>query len=558
MSKIEKDALWNAFILWKQARMPKAKEDDAFEVFAIEQILKDRDPSDEEIQSGNIGGGGDGGIDGYYFYIDRNLVRGQGFSPVASMSAELVLIQATRSPGFGEGKIDKLEKFCHYLLDWEDVNQYTNLRQSAKDGIMRFRENYEKLLSHHHTLTVEMHYASTSEYEPSSNVLTRIDLLKNYIQKQLSLAQINFTPWGCAKLLGAVREFPNKKLNLVKVKNFEMPDESVVCLCTVAAYAEFLDDGKGQPRTWMMEPNVRDYQGTNPVNRQIRETLNKSSWTEDFWWLNNGVTILADSCTVTGDKVTIENPELVNGLQSSYEIFNARQNPSLKDRHVLVKVIVAKEERSKNAIIKATNSQTTVSRVSLNATEPIQFDIEDRLRREGLYYDRRKGKYKLQKKPIKDIVSITALGQSIIAAFLQRPSDSRGRPETVLNDEKILPSIFSLDYDLDFYAACILIDRKCSDFIQGSDIADEWKVDLRYYVTMLAASSICDTAMPTASELAAIMPQIATKLSDKILQWCLDTARHHYVELGSTDKVAKGREMEDNIKKELAERHGLV
>ena len=38
---------------------------------------------------------------------------------------------------------------------------------------------------------------------------------------------------------------------------------------------------------------VRDYQGHNSVNKEIGNTL-VSSTPEDFWWLNNGVTIVAE------------------------------------------------------------------------------------------------------------------------------------------------------------------------------------------------------------------------------------------------------------------------
>src|SRR5258706_13709991 len=345
MSTLEQNALENAFRLWKDDRMPSDKDDKAFEIFTLEQILKDKDLSDEEIAHGNTGGGGDGGVDGFLFFIDRQLVREDNFTPKSAMSAELTLVQSTRTAGFDEGKVDKLEKFCHYLLDWKDLGAQKNLSQTAKDNMMRFRVSYEKLLPHEHTLSVNLHYASRSNHPPSSNVLLRIDELKAYIKSKLSLANVSFIPWGNVHLMEALRSNPKKKLILRKIKDLSMADSSIVCLCTVSDFAAFLDDGKGNLMTWIMEPNVRDYLGNNQVNKQIRSTLNSVTWTEDFWWLNNGVTILADSCTSAGDKVTIDNPEIVNGLQTSYEIFKARGNQTLADRHVLVKVIVAPDDR---------------------------------------------------------------------------------------------------------------------------------------------------------------------------------------------------------------------
>ena len=64
-------------------------------------------------------------------------------------------------------------------------------------------------------------------------------------------------------------------------------------------------------QTKFLESNVRDYNGLkNPVNEQIRTTLQSPGTNEEFWWLNNGITILADECPVDGHKAKIKNPKL--------------------------------------------------------------------------------------------------------------------------------------------------------------------------------------------------------------------------------------------------------
>ena len=49
-------------------------ESDYFELFASEQALKDYDLSWEEIESGIVGAGGDGGIDGFYLFVNGDAV----------------------------------------------------------------------------------------------------------------------------------------------------------------------------------------------------------------------------------------------------------------------------------------------------------------------------------------------------------------------------------------------------------------------------------------------------------------------------------------------------
>jgi len=61
MSQLDVKALEANFEGWMDERMPDSSKHDAFERFAIEQVLKDADLSDDEIDSGLIGGPDDGG-----------------------------------------------------------------------------------------------------------------------------------------------------------------------------------------------------------------------------------------------------------------------------------------------------------------------------------------------------------------------------------------------------------------------------------------------------------------------------------------------------------------
>ncbi len=123
MSQLDRESLDNRFGTWKKARLPDATDSVAFEVFTAELILKDADLSDSEIESGIAGGGGDGGVDGFFFFIDRALVLSDAFVPRASQNAQLDIIQSTLTAGFDEAKIDKLGNFCRYLLDWQDLSE---------------------------------------------------------------------------------------------------------------------------------------------------------------------------------------------------------------------------------------------------------------------------------------------------------------------------------------------------------------------------------------------------------------------------------------------------
>jgi hypothetical protein len=59
---------------WCARRMVGLSGVDSFEFFCADQFLKQYSMSDAEIISGLVDGGQDGGIDGFYFLLNRVLV----------------------------------------------------------------------------------------------------------------------------------------------------------------------------------------------------------------------------------------------------------------------------------------------------------------------------------------------------------------------------------------------------------------------------------------------------------------------------------------------------
>ena len=83
----------------------------------------------------------------------------------------------------------------------------------------------------------------------------------------------------------------------------------------------------------------------------------------------------------SGKAVTIEDPQVVNGLQTSTEIFKyfSAANTEGDEREVMVRIIVPGKVESSDRIIKATNSQTSIPQASLRATDKVHRDIEEYL-----------------------------------------------------------------------------------------------------------------------------------------------------------------------------------
>ena len=146
MGEQDKRALETNFQNWKAARAASLPDSDAFELYVIGEVLKNHDLSDDEITYGNVGGGDDGGTDGIYFFINRNLMSADSDTPESASSAELILIQAKYRDSFAEDTIQKLESFVRDLLDWsKPVDSLSYLNSAVRDSIQCFRDKHDEV-----------------------------------------------------------------------------------------------------------------------------------------------------------------------------------------------------------------------------------------------------------------------------------------------------------------------------------------------------------------------------------------------------------------------------
>jgi hypothetical protein len=199
------------------------------------------------------------------------------------------------------------------------------------------------------------------------------------------------------------------------------------------------------------------------------------------------------------------------------------------------------DERSRIKIIKATNYQTAVKDMSLRANDKIHLDIEDRLKLYGLFYDRKKGEYRRLRKPISQIVGPDALAQAVIAIALQKPDEARARPLTFVNNN--YGGIFDETYDKDLYAACILIDRQVTSYMEQEAVTSDEKRDLHYYVGAIVCSLLASKSHPTPPEIAGLAKTCVVPIDIPTLETAADIAITAYKKLGATDKVAKSVSM---------------
>lgn len=453
--------LLNAILDKLKAEYPAGiPDDDLFELYCSDNILINFDLDHSEIEVGIVDGTKDAGIDAAYVFINRQLLTDDfNFAAVKQpVDIELYVIQAKNQDSFKEGPVDKLSASLPLLLDTEHSD--ATVEALFKPAVVKIARSFlramKELAGEFPKVSIRIYYCCKGNV-PNDVVLAKEKSLISTLKSKYQ--NVEFHNLGAQDLYERSRNQKRLVRELPTVGTPLSGADSYVALCKLSDYVGMISDDDENLITPMFEANVRAYQGEVEVNREITKSISDPTEGIDFWWLNNGVTIVADQAQFMNNKLTIENPVIVNGLQTSHVLHDSRSGLKADDsRKILVRIIVEKDREKRDEIIKATNRQTNIKPSSFRATEPIHKEIEDYLATIGFYYDRRKNQYKREGKPADKIVSIDRLAQAVLAILQQEPHTARARPTTAIKDEADYKKIFSEDktkHPLRMYGAIV-------------------------------------------------------------------------------------------------------
>ncbi len=537
---------------------PHIPESAFFEFFTAEQALKDFDLSYDEIDSGLIGGGGDGGIDAMYVLVNGDLVQEDDYATTSKqdLTLDLTILQAKRRSGFEETPVERFITSSEDVLDLSRrVQDLQTYHPAVLDAIQRFRTVHQALVNTFPTFRVTYYYASRAR-KVSNSVRAKVSKLESVVLRHFPGALFRFEFLGAGALLELARRSPKRtyKLALAETPISSANHVGFACLVTLRAYYDFITDERGVLRRQIFEANVRDHQGRTQVNSEIQDSL-RHPHSEDFWWLNNGISIVASQASLGGKTLTIEDPQIVNGLQTSSEVYTYFRDlmesssavgdtstTTTEERNILVRVMVPDDEGSRDRIIRATNSQTSVQLASLRATDKIHRDIEEYFSGRGLYYDRRKNYYKNRGVPRDRIVGIPYLAQSVMAILLQRPDTARARPSSLLKKDSDYSQIYSDNYPIRLYYVCAAAMRRVEAYLRqvGSELPRKERNNVKFHVGMHAVGSMTESGGRSPREVAELD---IDQLSDDRMAASFEAVNAAYEALGGTDRVAKGAEL---------------
>lgn len=526
-----------------------------FEFFSASQILKDYDLSDEEIENGIVGAGNDGGCDGIYIFLNKNLIMADQIEDIKASKEsviEMLIIQSKREYSFKEDALMKWKSISENLLSLSNsIEDYSKrYNEDVLDAYRMFRDLHAKLLRSRIKLTFRYVYATyVNELHP--NVKQQAEELKDIVKKHYPNATVEVDFVGADELFD---KYNSVSETIVNLPLSEVPialgrNKNYVALVSLQEYYNFITSSDGTLRKRFFEANVRDYQGPNNVNTSIRETLETNS-SEDFWWLNNGITILTSEATMVNNReLQLTNPEIVNGLQTSNEIYlyfskdtSVLQN---ENRNLLVRIIVPDSEESRDNIIFSTNNQTNIPKSSLRVTDPIHLQIEMYFKGRGLFYDRRKNHYKNQGRKTNEIIGVSFLGQCLITLFLKKPDYARARPSTLLTDDQTYKILYEDNQDLEVFYKCALLGKRIQANVKKTvEYSSAEKSDILFY---LLYGVVANKLHKNSIEVQDIKNFDIDSITDQEIDEIRNEIYSVYKENGGNGRVAKSSEFVNKV-----------
>lgn len=429
------------------AARQQQKESAAFEKFINHVMFSIDDPdafvSDVDmLDSVCVGGGKDTGIDGIGVRINGRLVASkedvqQLLEISRKIDIEFVFIQSKMQEHFdssefntaGLGVKDFFSKEPKLPCN-EAVSEYRKLKNYLY-------EDDEVLRKIQHNPSVSFYYVATGalpvdEHFNGVRRMIEDELCRN---TDCYFEEVRVELVGGKQILSYCRELENNftvQLNTNDIIPLTVPGndrikKAYIFTCYANEFMKILRKEDGSIRRSLFNDNVRDYLGAKgSVNREIKETIATSP--EMFSLCNNGITIVCSEFDQIKDKlVKIENPQIVNGCQTSNTLFENNAESGFDKVQLVVRIICTEDVEITNRVVRGTNKQNQVLDEAFEATKPYHQNLElyfnsiqDSLAR--LYYERRSKQYSFNPLIKKyQIVNLRILTQTFVAVFLESP-----------------------------------------------------------------------------------------------------------------------------------------
>lgn len=482
----------------------------AFEHFANYCILVSEFVDTLELEEVWAGGGNDTGLDGIAIIVNGALVTSpEQVDDLAEQNsyveATFVFTQAKSSSNFSTADFGT---FGHGVRDFFSQNPQLVRNDAVKHAASIMDRVISKAsLMRRGKPLCRLYYITTGTWQDDKNFTARIAALHEDLAGLQLFHEITISPIDAdriQKLFSATRNKATAEVtfvNRITLPDMDGVEEAYLGVLPVTEYLKLLADPAADViRRTLFYDNVRDFQGDNGVNKEIEHTI-AGKHQNHLAILNNGITIVAKELRLVGNKMTLEDYQIVNGCQTSHVLFNNRSQIDART-FVPVRIVSTPDDDLTNAVIKATNRQTPVSDDDLLALSDFQKKLETyyiAVTEPGrLYYERRSRQYNgvpgIEKVRI---VSIPVQLRCIASMFLDEPHRASRYYGTLL--KQIGEKIFKQNHDPLPYHLSAYANFKIEALFRNKTLDTRYR-PIRYHMLMALRYHLAPGKIPLFSK----------------------------------------------------------
>lgn len=413
-------------------------ESKRFEHFCAYSIIKSQhsetfDTLDVIVgDGGNSSQGSDTGLDAIGVLVNGRLVTDseelEEHTQSSYIEATFILVQSETSAHFDAAKIGTFAFGC---LDF--FSESPKLQRNGR--VAMYAELAQRIYGHSNKFSrgnpvCKLYYVTTGKWQNEIPLRARIDQARSDLSDTGLFSQVMVEPIGYEGVQKLYRRTKNPIqatfdfASKVTVKP-EIPGvaQAYIGFLPWSEFKKIILDESGNLKGGLFFDNVRDWQGYNPVNSGIRDTL-ESADKGRFVLMNNGLTIIAARVQPTADRFLIEDYQIVNGCQTTNVLFESG-NIIGDNVTIPLRLISTNDETIRNSIVKANNWQTQVKEEQLFALEEYPKKLEAFFAAHPpptkLFFERRSCQYDAQSVEKTRIVTFDGLIRSFAAMFLNEP-----------------------------------------------------------------------------------------------------------------------------------------
>ena len=409
-------------------------ESQAFEHFVNYCAISRHYPNAFDPEDVTVGGESDLGLDGVGILVNDHLARSREDvdyfkKALRRLDVDFVFIQAKRSAHFESADIGNFVAGVRQFFG-ESPPTGTNETLRVLHGIKE--HIFDSSIDMDRSPRCQLYYATTGTWQNEPPLRSRIDQVVADLRQTGLFSSVEFTPIDAESLKRLHRELHHKiTREIVFEKHAILPEiagvqEAYIGIVPCLDYLNLICDDEGSLNRRLFYDNVRDFQGHNPVNREIEDTVRYAERNDRFVLLNNGVTVVARDVNKVGATFRLRDYQIVNGCQTSHILHLNRKH--LTDKVWLpLKLIVTTDAEVTNQIIQGTNRQTEVKLEAFESLAPFQKKLEEfydavgREATEPLFYERRSKQYEHLDVRRDRIITLATQITCFVAMYLNEP-----------------------------------------------------------------------------------------------------------------------------------------